>query len=313
MRTLLTSPAPAAAQTVRAVALLLLAASLGFACAGDPDEPGGGGGRGDGGQKIDGGRTDGGGDGGEEDGGDGGEQSSDIAIRGDWDFPGGGLLGVTNERWETDASLERVVDFDNAARSVITQKPPTDLQNPSKYSRYAWAALGADTFALCLVEYGRDTEEAARGGRTADPDDLDGEGCLGLAWTRMTRRGADIAVRGRWREDGTTGRSHAIGRAEWAVSWTGPGGATVTERETVVEFDNNARFALTRRPVNATTNPGKYMKRAWTGLEADAFHTCVAAFNAATPEAAREAPQPDSGNLDTGCGGYPWIRLSRAP
>lgn len=102
--------------------------------------------------------------------------------------------------WETNFQTEEIIDeqswgfmilidYDNDERWAITQNPSDDEYNPDAFMRLVWTPLEEDEFYYCMVEFGLETEEEARNSTaTADAEDLDGEGCNGFSWTKMTRK-----------------------------------------------------------------------------------------------------------------------------
>jgi hypothetical protein len=84
---------------------------------------------------------------------------------------------------------------------------------------------------------------------------------------------------------------------------------------TLIEFDNEAKYAILQNPPDAEWNPDAYSRVVWTEPEDGSFFYCTVAFGLETLEEAREstatadATDPESG----GCGDFEWTRLDAPP
>ena len=80
----------------------------------------------------------------------------------------------------------------------------------------------------------------------------------------------------------------------------------------LVDFDNDARRAITRNPDDDGFSPGTYNVLDWTPLRDDEFHYCVAGFGMESEEEARAAEvEADATDLEEGCGGFSWTHMVR--
>lgn len=115
----------------------------------------------------------------------GGDDDDSIAVAGTWRSNFDSVEVIDDERW----GFASIVEYDNAARTAITQNPADDMYNPSKFNKYVWTPIGIDgSFYYCTVDYGLLTADAARTTvKTADANDLNGKGCQGFPWTKLTR------------------------------------------------------------------------------------------------------------------------------
>lgn len=126
-----------------------------------------------------------------------------IEIEGTW---GNELFGQTDViddmRWSTETSfgttVSEIVEFSNAERYAVLGG--ADLVDPEKtvYSRAVWTAPAGDSFYVCTASFGCETPELTMTGDGDDenqvcdppmPDetDLDGKGCGGFSWTKLTK------------------------------------------------------------------------------------------------------------------------------
>ena len=81
----------------------------------------------------------------------------------------------------------------------------------------------------------------------------------------------------------------------------------------LIEYDNEANWAVTRNPDELDFGPGTYNLNVWTEQGADgAFHYCTVDFGLATAEAAvtSEKTADDTALDTTGCGGFSWNKLT---
>jgi len=80
---------------------------------------------------------------------------------------------------------------------------------------------------------------------------------------------------------------------------------------TIAEFSNSKNVAITVSPDDGTDS-GKYNRIVWTEIAGDSFYYCTTDFGLATLDEAREASSAvDASDPETtGCGTFPWSKLS---
>lgn len=106
-----------------------------------------------------------------------------IDIAGTWTNGFGEKENISSRTW----NAMMVSLFDNQKRWAITQNPPDDPYNPSKYSKLVWTAPSASGFYYCTVEFGQDTLALAQDTtKTADDSKPDKGGCAGFSWTKVS-------------------------------------------------------------------------------------------------------------------------------
>lgn len=114
----------------------------------------------------------------------GGQDDELIEVAGTWETQFGGTEVIDEENWD----YMSLVVFDNDERWAVTQNPEDSDFNPSLYNRIVWTPLVEDSFYYCYVDFALDDiDEALNSEAEADADDLEGEGCGGFSWTKMTR------------------------------------------------------------------------------------------------------------------------------
>jgi len=114
---------------------------------------------------------------------DASQADAEIAVRGLWRSSFGDSELIDSSRW----SFTSIVEYDNQARYAITQNPADDMFNPSKFNKYVWTPFMAGSFYYCTVDYGLTSVEAARSSsKQANESDLEGAGCGGFAWTKLS-------------------------------------------------------------------------------------------------------------------------------
>jgi hypothetical protein len=130
-------------------------------------------------------------------------ENTHIEIEGSW---GNELFGqsevIDDTTWSTDfgsgPTVLEIVEFSNAERHAVLKG--ADYIDPEKtvYSRNVWTAPEGDSFYFCTASYGCETPELTATGDDDDdnkvcdppmPDetDLDGNGCGGFSWTKLTK------------------------------------------------------------------------------------------------------------------------------
>ena len=106
-----------------------------------------------------------------------------IAISGSWTNGFGEKEVISSRTW----NAMMVSLFDNQKRWAITQNPPDDKYNPSKYSKLVWTVPSAAGFYYCTVDYGLDSLTLAQDStKTADDSKPDKGGCAGFSWTKVS-------------------------------------------------------------------------------------------------------------------------------
>jgi hypothetical protein len=110
--------------------------------------------------------------------------------------------------------------------------------------------------------------------------------------------------------DGTWASSYStnvITDESWSVDY-GSGPSSVT----VISFSNSENVAIRQWPADDPYNPLKFDRTVWTEIDAGHFYYCMVDFGLDTAEEAAASTTPfDASDPDnTGCGAFPWTRLS---
>ena len=125
---------------------------------------------------------------------------ADIEIKGTWTNADFGETDVIDDAsWssaygDSDPSVSKIVDYSNTDRTAVVLTPDDAKYNPSTYSAIAWTALTDGSFYYCTASFGCASADQAKNGpsddqctlSTVDATDLDGMGCGGFAWTKLT-------------------------------------------------------------------------------------------------------------------------------
>ena len=121
-------------------------------------------------------------------GGDGGASSRELepAILGTWkevSFPG--TLEITSSHWNEGT----IQAWDNDAHVVYTQNSSCALYSPRKFSKYVYTVPAGDSFYYCTIVFAADTlAQAQADTKVANVNDLDGAGCSGFPWSKVTKQ-----------------------------------------------------------------------------------------------------------------------------
>jgi len=126
-----------------------------------------------------------------------------IEIEGTWGNEDFGQTDVIDDTtWSTDfgkgPTVSEIVEFSNAERYAVRRSPDDAEYLPGTYDYTVWTAPEGDSFYVCTASYGCETPELAATGDDDDenkvcdppmPDetDLDGKGCGGFSWTKLTK------------------------------------------------------------------------------------------------------------------------------
>ena len=131
---------------------------------------------------------------GSDDGSGGGTPASKtIEVAGVWTDDFGTTETISDTIWDAKGSgfesKSTVVAFDNGANWAITRSSPEDAYTANKFSKRVWLEPADKTLRYCSVVFGLDTLELAKATTlTADSGDLDGKGCGGFPWTKLTAK-----------------------------------------------------------------------------------------------------------------------------
>ncbi len=127
------------------------------------------------------------------------QTKQDIEVKGTWtnaDF--GETDVIDDEAWSTDygsgATVSNIVEYSNAGRTAVILSPADAMFNPSTYGQLVWTAVADSSFYYCAASFGCATADQAKNGpadgtctlSTVDDGDLDGMGCGGFAWTKLS-------------------------------------------------------------------------------------------------------------------------------
>ncbi len=113
----------------------------------------------------------------------------DIELVGTWDNSFGSAEIITATTWNNGFDTSTIELFGNDDNFAVLLSPLDAEFAPDTYSLVEWTEIDADQFYYCIVDFALDSvDEALDSTEVADSSDLDGEGCGGFAWTKMTRQ-----------------------------------------------------------------------------------------------------------------------------
>lgn len=76
------------------------------------------------------------------------------------------------------------------------------------------------------------------------------------------------------------------------------------------QVDNTLSFAIAQNDCANAYNPGAWSRFDWTYDAAHSLWYCQTAYAAESAEQALQTPAANTQNLDTGCSGFPWSKLT---
>lgn len=219
-----------------------------------------------------------------------------LEVRGDyWSNYDTGEV-ISTEGWDK----AKVVSFDNENNWVITQNAVDAEFSPGKFNRIVWTEPKDGSFYYCTVDFGLDSEDDAKNSmKMADDSDPENSGCGDFGWTKLTDRATLIAVVGKW--DSNFETKETINAKLW-------------DKMNLIEFNNTERWAITQNAEDSEFDPGKYLRIVWTPVVDNSFYYCMVDFGLDSADAARSSTKmaDDSDPEKSGCGEYPWTKLTRA-
>jgi len=116
-----------------------------------------------------------------------------IEIAGEWNDNFGTLETITADAWTAKGtgfeSKTTIVEHDNAANWAITKSSADDAYSANKFAKRIWIEPKDGVFHYCSVVIKQDTAELAKATTlTANDSDLDGKGCGGFPWSKLTEK-----------------------------------------------------------------------------------------------------------------------------
>lgn len=121
-----------------------------------------------------------------------------IEIEGSWSSDFGGTETIDDDSWSTSYGAQDIVAYSNGDREAVLSGP--DFTDPEKtvFSRVVWTEPADGIFYYCTATFGCETAELTATGdddddnKVCDPPmvdetDLDGAGCAGFSWTKLSK------------------------------------------------------------------------------------------------------------------------------
>jgi len=224
-------------------------------------------------------------------------------VKGTWKTNFGSYVTITDDKWYTVASwANSATDVKKFTGGyVITQNPPTDQYNPSKYVKNEYHTT-ANGWAYCSSVFDAATAEAAESKDTSAIYDKtnSAKGCNGFGFTEMTAYANPLI--GNWKTN--YDQKITISATEWKV-----GDKTPAKIEAYGDG-----FILYQNPADDQYNPNKWSLINWHKVGND-WAYCTSVFNGATAVAALTKDVSaiyDKTNAATGCNGFPFTISSPA-
>ncbi len=203
---------------------------------------------------------------------------------------------IDTDAWSTMDSIFQITSFLPSEDYLLAQNSPDNAFAPSLYSRFDWAVDGDGELRYCQSSYDAESLTEAEAA-TADRGDF-ATGCGGFAWSFLFAP----ELIGHYLDE--FGGEHTVTCASWSM-----GGATEGRFE-LLRLSNAERFLIAE---NADTNayfPGAFSRFDWTRDAEGQLYFCQTAYDAASFEAALETPPSDPTDLEAGCGGFSFSRLT---
>jgi hypothetical protein len=225
-----------------------------------------------------------------------GSSNQSLEVEGDWVTNFGSALEIDEEMWGGQA----VVEFDNQDNFAITEAENSE-SGMLEYSKLVWTEPSDGSWWYCTVDFGLESQEAALNTeKTADDSNPSEGGCGQFAWTRVRM---PIELTGSY--DTQFGTTETITATTWEFGI----------EAAIVDWDNEANWAVTQNPEDAETSPNAFNKVVWTEPDAQgAFYYCTVDFGLETEEAARTTDKTadDSNPEESGCGEFAWTKMTPA-
>ncbi|RME27384.1 MAG: hypothetical protein D6806_04725 [Deltaproteobacteria bacterium] len=117
--------------------------------------------------------------------------------------------------------------------------------------------------------------------------------------------GDKLEIAGTYTDDWQT--THTVTETTWTMHAEGMSDSVFH----IVAYDNDADYLVAQNDSNNEYNPDKWSRFDWTEKDG-ALYYCQAAFDADTQEAATANTSADRNDLESGCGGFSWSKLTPA-
>lgn len=223
-----------------------------------------------------------------------GTSGQTLEVEGSWVDNYGTAYTIDDQTWGNQA----VIEFDNQENFAVTEGEDFETGEPA-FSKVVWTEPADGEWWYCTVDFGLDSAEAALNTeKSADASNPSESGCGDFPWTQMR---VPIEVTGTY--------MNQFDSMETVTATTWDFGI----EQSIVDWDNQANWAITQNPEDAEFNPSAFNKIVWLEPnDQDVFFYCTVDFGLETEEAARTtAKTADSGApLEGGCGESPWTELT---
>lgn len=225
-----------------------------------------------------------------------------LPIAGVWKSNFDAIETIGAGHWQVSSataptSVSAIVRYDATARWLLTRNAADASYAPGAFNRIVWHDVSATEVAYCTVDFGLASEdEAAASSKTADAADLDGKGCGGFSWTRLSR-------------------PEAVGMFESQFGGNERLDAEKMGWANTIRWDNAKRTAVSQNSADDTFSPNTFNLVRWAKGPDGAFFYCTVDYGHATAELAEASTKTaDDADLEgKGCAGFPWTRLDPLP
>jgi hypothetical protein len=199
------------------------------------------------------------------------------------------------------AATAACADDDSSATtdgsSSSSGSDPIPGTSASASTTAADTATGASTTAV-------DSGTTAASSDTADGTTADGTASEDSS--AGSTGAAALEITGEWLEEFAPGMgiTHVIDETRW--DQLSDFGDAIFH---VASYDNEARVVVAQADGANEFDPGLWSRFDWA-WDGDALYYCTAVYDARSAEDALAAPASEPGDLESGCGGFPWSMLT---
>ncbi len=216
-----------------------------------------------------------------------------LEIIGAWVDDWGTSHDIAQDSWTMGDDLFHISQLDNQADYLVAQNDAANAYNPELWSRFDWTWHEGELY-YCQIAYDAADEASAAGNEDADRADLDA-GCAGFSWSRLSER---LEIIGAWVDD--WGTSHDIAQDSWTMG---------DDLFHISQLDNQADYLVAQNDAANAYNPELWSRFDWTWHEGELYY-CQIAYDAADEASAAGNEDADRADLDAGCAGFSWSRLT---
>jgi len=205
---------------------------------------------------------------------------------------------ISATKWIAGPDQFNVTKYNSTNQYFIAQNGANNAWSASKYSRFDWHKDGTDLY-YCQIAYNKDTAADAEAVSNPTFTNATATNCGVGQWTKLSTI-SDII--GDFSETAGTYKSqHSVSATQWLNG---------KSSYTLIKGNATGKYFIGLNNADNAWNASKYSRFDWAKSGTDLYY-CQSAYNKATAAEAEAVTTSDSSDpANSGCGGFPWTKLT---